>query len=214
MGQTGTYLILGATYAFAAAVQPGQFQAYLISQTLANGWRRTVPAALSPILSDVPIICVVLLILTQVPPLLVHLLQVGGGVFLLYLARGAIQRCRHYPQTFTTPTSPAHQTVLKAALVNLLNPNPYLAWALVLGPLLLKAWREAPANGIALVAAFYLTMVIATAAIVTLFAAARSLGRRVARVLIGLSAVALGCFGVYQLWSGATALIQRGGLPW
>jgi hypothetical protein len=29
-----TYLILGATYAFAAAVQPGPFQAYLISQPL------------------------------------------------------------------------------------------------------------------------------------------------------------------------------------
>ena len=40
-----TYLILGMTYAFAAAVQPGPLQTYLISQTLSHGWRRTLPAA-------------------------------------------------------------------------------------------------------------------------------------------------------------------------
>jgi len=33
------YLVLGATYAFAAAVQPGPLQAYVISQALAAGWR-------------------------------------------------------------------------------------------------------------------------------------------------------------------------------
>jgi threonine/homoserine/homoserine lactone efflux protein len=201
-----SYLIIGATYAFAAAVQPGQLQAYLISQTIANGWRRTVPAALSPILSDVPIICLVLLILTQVPPLFVHLLQVAGGLFLLYLASGALRACRRDTQALTAPPAPAHQTVLKAALVNLLNPNPYLAWALVMGPLLLEAWKQSPANGIALVGAFYLTMVFTTAAIVLLFASARSFGPRVGRMLVGLSAVALGCFGIYQLWSGSMEL--------
>ena len=203
------YLILGAAYAFAAAVQPGQFQAYLISQTIANGWRRTVPAALAPILSDVPIICLVLLVLTRVPPLFVHLLQVAGGLFLLYLASGALRASRNDQQMLTAPPAPAHRTVLKAALVNLLNPNPYLAWALVMGPLLLEAWRQAPAHGIALVVAFYLTMVSVTGAIVILCAAARSFGPRVARVLLGISALALCCFGLYQLWSGSTALLDR-----
>jgi threonine/homoserine/homoserine lactone efflux protein len=61
------YLILGMTYAFTAAVQPGPFQTYLISQTLSNGWRRTVPAAFAPLLSDGPIIIFVLLILSRIP---------------------------------------------------------------------------------------------------------------------------------------------------
>jgi threonine/homoserine/homoserine lactone efflux protein len=204
-----SYLILGATYAFAAAVQPGQFQAYLISQTIANGWRRTVPAAFAPILSDAPIVCLVLLVLTHVPSLFVHLLQVAGGLFLLYLASGAFRACRNDRRVITAQPAPAHQTVIKAALVNLLNPNPYLAWALVMGPLLLTAWRQSPANGIALVGAFYLTMVLVTAGIVMLFAAARSFGPRVARVLVGFSAVALGCFGIYQLWTGSTELLYR-----
>jgi hypothetical protein len=82
-----------------------------------------------------------------------------------------------------------------------LNPNVYISWSLVLGPLLLKAWRESPANGGALLAGFYGTMVLALAGTIVLFAAARNLGPRVTRVLIGLSSVALACFGCYLLWS-------------
>ena len=63
------YLFLGMTYAFAAAVQPGPFQAYLISQTISNGWRSTLPAAFAPLLSDGPIILVVLLVLSRMPSL-------------------------------------------------------------------------------------------------------------------------------------------------
>ena len=200
------YLVVGSSYAFAAAVQPGQFQAYLISRTIANGWRSTLPAVLAPILSDVPIVTVVLLVLTRVPPLFVHLLRLAGGVFLLYLAWEALRACRAYSHSPSASPPPAHRTLLEAAVVNLLNPNPYLGWALIMGPLLLQAWRESPAAGIALVAAFYLTMVAASTAIVLLFATARSLGPRVARLLVGISAAALAVFGVYQIWAGASAL--------
>jgi len=201
-----SYFILGATYAFAAAVQPGQFQTYLISQAIANGWRRTLPTALAPILSDVPVVCLVLLVLTQVPALLVHLLQVAGGGFLLYLAFGAFRTFRNREQPLAPAGKPVHQTILRAALVNLLNPNPYLGWTLIMGPLLLQGWRETPANGIALILSFYGTMVLASAAIIVLFALVRSLGIRVARLLVAVSAVALACFGVYQLWSGGSGL--------
>jgi len=200
------YLVFGSTYAFAAAVQPGQYQAYLISRAIANGWRSTLPAVLAPVLSDVPVVALVLFALTRVPPLFVHLLRFAGGVFLLYLAAQALQACRTYRQSPSASPVPAHRTLLEAAVVNLLNPNPYLGWALIMGPLLLQAWRESPAAGIALVVAFYLTMVAASTAIVLLFAMARSLGPRVARSLLGLSGVALTVFGVYQIWAGASAL--------
>jgi threonine/homoserine/homoserine lactone efflux protein len=142
------YLLLGITYGFAAAVQPGPFQSYLISQALSHGWRRALPAALAPLLSDGPIITLVLLVLSRVPPWLEMALQTAGGIFLLYLAWGAYQSWRNYGAV-SAPAPVVQQTVLKAALVNLLNPAPYLAWSLVMGPLLLRGWREAPANGIA-----------------------------------------------------------------
>jgi threonine/homoserine/homoserine lactone efflux protein len=201
-----SYLLLGATFAFAAVVQPGQFQAYLLAQAIRHGWRRTLPAALAPVLSDIPVIALVLLVLTQIPPVLVHLLQLAGGGFLLYLAYGALQACRQPQPDLEQVPVRAHQTLLRAALVNLLNPNPYLAWALIMGPLLLQAWRQHPAHGVGLVIAFYTTMVLGTAGIIILFAQARALGPRIARGLVAVSAVALAGFGLFQLWSGAAAL--------
>ena len=196
------YLVFGAAYAFAAAVQPGQFQAYLISRTLANGWRSTLPAVLAPILSDVPIVTLALLVLTHVPPLFVHLLRMAGGAFLLYLAWGAARAYRNYAAQPSTSAAPPYRTLFEAVFVNLLNPNPYLAWTLILGPLLLEAWRESALAAFGLLVAFYLTMVVASAGLVLLFAMARSIGPRVARPLVAASAVALAAFGVYQLWSG------------
>lgn len=199
------YLILGVTYGFAAAVQPGPFQTYLISQTLTNGWRRTVPAAFAPLLSDGPIIALVLLLLSRMPDWLVQILQFAGGVFLLYLAFGAFKSWRNFDENKVGQVNTSRQTVFKAAMVNLLNPSPYIGWSLVMGPLLLKGWRETPSNGIALLAGFYTTMIFVTLGIMLLFAAARNLGPRVSRALVGVSAIALACFGLYELWLGTGA---------
>jgi threonine/homoserine/homoserine lactone efflux protein len=40
-----SYLVRGVALGGTAAAQPGPFQAYLLSQTLANGWGRTLVAA-------------------------------------------------------------------------------------------------------------------------------------------------------------------------
>lgn len=201
-----TYLIFGMTYAFACAVQPGPFLAYLIAQALAHGWRRTLPVAFAPLLSDGPVILLTLLVLTQIPAWLAPGLRLAGGCFLLYLAYGAWQSWRLYNPERLTESSSGHQGLLKAVTVNLLNPNPYLGWSLIMGPLLLKGWRETPAHGIALLASFYGVLVFSQICVIILFASARRLGPRVNRALVGLSALALAAFGCYQLWAGLYAL--------
>jgi len=153
-----TYVLFGISYGFAAAAQPGQLQAYLISRAVSHGWRRTLPAVFAPLLSDLPVIIVVLLILTRVPPAMVSALRLAGGVFLLYLAGEAIRRWRAREGGDLHPDVPAHRTFIEAVFINLLNPNPYLGWALVLGPWLLQAWGRSPATGMALLAAFYTTL--------------------------------------------------------
>jgi threonine/homoserine/homoserine lactone efflux protein len=194
------YLILGITYAFTAAVQPGPFQTYLISQTLSNGWKRTLPAAFAPLLSDGPIIILVLLVLSHLPGWLALALQFTGGIFLLYLAAGAFRTWRNYEAQQVIQNQTSQQTVIKAAFVNFLNPTPWLAWSLVMGPLLLKGWRETPANGISLLIGFYSAMILVTLGIILLFSAARNLGTRVSRILVGISAFAMAGFGFYELW--------------
>jgi threonine/homoserine/homoserine lactone efflux protein len=201
-----SFLIFGMTYAFAAAVQPGPFLTYLISQTLTNGWIRTVPGAFAPLLSDIPIIALILLVLSRMPNWLVEILQLAGGSFLLYLAFGAFRNWRNFYMEKPVQSNTIRQTVLKAAMVNLLNPAPYIGWSLVMGPLLLKGWREAPTNGIALLAGFYSILILVTLGIMLVFSVAKKAGLRINQSLVGLSAIALAIFGLYEIWLGIKTL--------
>jgi threonine/homoserine/homoserine lactone efflux protein len=196
------YLSVGIGFAFAAAVQPGPLQAFLFSRVAAQGWRRTLPAALSPLLSDVPIALVVLLVLNRLPPSAARVLQAAGGVLLLYLAVMAWRSARRNTERDASEAGSAPRTLLAAVAVNLLNPNPYLGWSLVLGPLALKAWAEAPSHAVVLIGAFYITMVATLAATIVLFGATRYLAPRSRRALVLASAIVLGALGVWQLAVG------------
>jgi threonine/homoserine/homoserine lactone efflux protein len=196
------YVIQGIGYGFAAAVQPGPFQTYVIAQALNRGWRRTWPAAFAPLVSDGPIIALVLWVLSQVPDGLQRFLYVASGLFILYLAANAFTGWRNFDATRVMSAQPDQQSLFKAAMMNVLSPGPYIYWSLVTGPILLKGWREAPANGVGFLAGFYVAMVTSLGGIILLFAAARRLGPRVNRALLGISAMALACFGLYQLWLG------------
>jgi threonine/homoserine/homoserine lactone efflux protein len=105
----------------------------------------------------------------------------------------------------------AHQSFLKATAVALLNPNPYISWSTVMGPIVLRAWAEAPGLAIAFVAGFYIAMVGLNATIIILFARAGDLGPKVARTVLGVAAVALALLGLYQLWTGISQFTQPAG---
>jgi len=197
------FLIRGLVLGLPAAAQPGPFQAYLLSQTMKNGWRRTLPAALAPLLSDGPIIVLVVLVLTQLPAWFLRGVQIAGGGFILFLAWRAWHAFRK--ANFEEPElseEVAQQSVVEAAIMNALNPNPYIFWGLAAGPILLQAWREAPSLGLSFLIGFYGMLIGGFALQIVLFGTARRLGPRVSRGLTGLSALALLFFGGYQLWVG------------
>ena len=195
-------LFQGIGYGFAAAAQPGPFQTFLVSQCLNRGWRRTLPMALAPLISDGPIIALSLLVLSRVPEWWQRLLHIASGLFLLYLAYGAYLSWRRFDEEQFTSLQPPVGGILKASLMNALSPGPYLFWSLVTGPILLAAWRQAPALGIGFLVAIYGTMVASLAAIILVFGMARKLGPRLTHALLGISAIALLGFGLYQLVLG------------
>jgi threonine/homoserine/homoserine lactone efflux protein len=201
-----SYLILGITYAFAAAVQPGPLQSYLISQTLRKGWKHTLPAACAPLISDGPIIILAMFVLSRIPEGIINILYFAGGIFLLYLALDAWKAWKNFDSEKVMHPASSRTTLQQAVLVNILNPAPYLGWSFVMGPILLKAWRESYLSGIVLVLSFYAVIVITQMGIVMLFAHSGKLGPKTDRVLIGLSAIGLMCFGIFELWLGVKNL--------
>jgi len=196
------YLFFGITYALAAAIQPGPFQTFIISKTLENGWKKTLPAAFAPVLSDGPIIVLVLFILSKIPSELIKFLQIGGGLLLLYLAYSSFRSFINIDNLNRPEENKTDSTLIKAVLVNLLNPAPYIGWSLIMGPMFIKGYQQSAANGIALIAGFYITIVLAQMGIILLFGLAKNLGPKVTRITLGIAAAGLAAFGVYLLWQG------------
>ena len=197
------YITQGIILGFAAAVQPGPFQTYIIAQTVRNGWRRSAVMAFAPLVSDGPIIVLALLVLSQVPDSAQRMLHVAGGLFVLYLAWGAFRRWHRSEESAeSSGAESAVKSLFNAAVMNLLNPGPYIFWSLVAGPLFMEGWRASPAHGVGFAAAFYAAMIATLTALIVTFGAARKLGPRVQHYLFGASALALGAFGFYQLYRG------------
>jgi threonine/homoserine/homoserine lactone efflux protein len=191
-------VLLGAGFAFAAAVQPGPLQAFLLSRVLRHGWRRALPAALAPVISDGPIAALMLLALGTMTPAVQRGLRLAGGVYLLWLAWSAFREARpDQPGAESPPGAP--RTLLEAVVVNLLNPNPYLGWAFVLGPAAFSAWTAAPSHAVALIVAFYLTMTATLAAFIVACGSSSLLSPRAQRVLMLAAAAALACLGAWQI---------------
>jgi threonine/homoserine/homoserine lactone efflux protein len=200
------YLISGVTYGFAAAVSPGPLSMYLMSQAVSRGWKKALPVAFSPLITDGPVAVLVLALLSQVPTSLVSYMRVLGGALILYLAYEALKSWYRFNAEDSVAASTAPNSLLKAVLINWLNPNLYIGWSVILGPIVLSGWHKAPANGVAVVVGFYATIVVVMTGMVLLFAATKTLGPQVRKNLICVSAIALAGLGLYQLWLGLFAL--------
>ena len=83
---------------------------------------------------------VALVVLGRLSPFAQLMMQGAGGCLLVYLAWSAFVRWRHGVDSEGSESPP--RTLAEAVVVNLLNPNPYLGWTLVLGPAVHAAWQE------------------------------------------------------------------------
>lgn len=200
-------ILIGISYALSAGLQPGPLQAFFLSKVAQNGWRRTLPAAFAPLLSDGPIALVSILLLNNLPPTFRVWLQLAGGILLLYFAWSAFRR-RDQPGNSEegTPKGSQPKTVGQAALINLLNPNPYLGWSLVMGPAVLTAWSAGPEQAIFLLLAFYITMISTSMVMIYLMGKALLLGPNASKMLSTISALLLVFLGLYFLYQAAGLL--------
>ncbi len=193
----------GLTLGFSAAATPGPFQAYLLAQSARNGAARTLPVALVPLVSDPPVIAIVLAVLAQMPEGLLRGLQIAGGAVAIWLGAGAIRAAAR--GAGASPEGAAPRGFVRAVAVNFTNPNAWLFWSVLGGPILADAWRASPPRALAFLAGFYLLLVGGNAAFVLLAGRAIRLGPRFARGLAAASGVALLAFGAWQIGRGAGA---------
>ena len=193
-----TFFLQGAALGITAAASPGPLQTLLISESLLGGFRRGGLIAFAPLVTDVPIVLFMLFILKQLPPVAIRVLGLGGGLFVLYLAWGLWKQWRSGAgQTFKMDEQRVSvwATLRRGALTNLINPNPYLFWGLVGGPILISAFDRAAVYGLAFLIGMYSIFIGSLLGLAALFHLARRLGPRIVRGLLLVSIIILIAFG-------------------
>ena len=204
-------LLQGAALGVSAAASPGPMQTFLISETLIGGFKRSLPIAFAPLATDFPIILLILIVLKQLPPGASRILSLVGGLYVLYLAWGLWKQWRALStaqtgagQKFDEVDDKANpwRLLRRAVLMNFLNPNPYLFWGLVGGPILLGALDQSALHAGVFLIGMYGVFIGLQIALIAVFHLARRLGPQIVRGMLLISIGVLAIFGALLIVRG------------
>jgi threonine/homoserine/homoserine lactone efflux protein len=147
------YLISGTVFGLSAGFSPGPLTALVISETLKHNAAEGAKIAMAPLITDLPIIVAgvwAVSLVAGASPVLGLIALAGGG----YLARLGWESLRFRGVSGETETVPP-RSFRRGVIANLLNPNPYLFWGTVGGPLLAQALTRSPAAAALFLFPFY-----------------------------------------------------------
>lgn len=201
-----SFIINAAAIGFSAGITPGPLQAVFLSYAIKGGWKKALPAAFAPLVSDIPVILIVFLVLNNLPGLFLRILQVAGAAFLLYLAWDSYKSFKNYQSVQEADDTNSIGTLVKATIMNLLGPGPWLFWSLINGPNLIQAWGISHWWGLAYIGSFYSVFIISNIALILLFSSMRQLGEQVRKALLLVSALVLAGFAIYQGLQGLSII--------
>ena len=133
-------LILG----LGEGIKPGPLNTLVITETLQHDWRAGTKVALSPLITDAPIITISAWMWSQATSLtgVEAILYFAGAAFLIWLG---IDGLRSASPTFDDIESPQEEHSLRRGVItNILNPNPWMFWTLAGAPFMVAAWHQSP----------------------------------------------------------------------
>jgi threonine/homoserine/homoserine lactone efflux protein len=173
--------------------------ALVLSQTLQHGMREGIKVAVSPLITDVPIILLSLFVLSQLADYrrVIGVISLLGGLFVLKLAWDSM-----WAKGLSLADHGAvPQSLTKGILVNLLSPHPYIFWLTVGAPMIITA--ESPNAAIAFVVGFLGCLVGAKIALTIVAGRSRQLlNDRVYGRIMRVLGLLLLLFGLKLLWDG------------
>jgi len=202
------FLTQGIVFGLYAAFLPGPMQAFLLSQIIRAGWKRTLPLALVPLASDGPVMISLFFLLSQLPAWFTNVLRIIGGVFILYLAWDAYKTSRKKVDISidSAPLNLPQASFIKGVTMNLLNPNVYIFWATIGVPTILTGWQISPWHGISFALGFYATMIPMTMLWIVLLGTVGYLKPSIQKIISWGIVVLLVIVGFTMIINGITTL--------
>jgi threonine/homoserine/homoserine lactone efflux protein len=201
------YLGLGLSMGLSAGISPGPLLALVVTASLRNGLKGGLWVALSPFVTDAPIVALTVFLVDRLPPQALHWVGTIGGLVVIWLGIEILLSVREVglPGDGSDGGSPRRE-LWRGAAANILNPHPYLFWATVGAPALVGGWRISAWHALAFLVSFYALLVgskMGIAWLVSRQAGGLSLVWY-RRVLLGCGVLllAMGALLIWQSWAG------------
>lgn len=151
-----SYLGLGLSMGLSAGMSPGPLSALVVTASLRSGLTGGLRVALAPLLTDVPIILLAVLLVDRLPTAALRWVGTVGGLVLVWMAVETMRSARRssLPSGAGSESDPRHE-LWRGVVVNATNPHPYLFWATIGAPILVRGWRTSPWLALAFLLPFY-----------------------------------------------------------
>jgi threonine/homoserine/homoserine lactone efflux protein len=151
------FLMSGSVLGLAAGISPGPLLTLVVSETLRQNRKAGMAIAISPVLTDIPIVTASVLVLTKLSGsgFVLGTISILGAVFMGYLAYENIT-----VKESEISVLPAKEASLRKGIIaNVLSPYPYLFWMTVGAPTVLKAYGESVLSASLFIGGFYVLLV-------------------------------------------------------
>ncbi|MFL2962622.1 MAG: LysE family translocator [Candidatus Thalassarchaeaceae archaeon] len=134
-------IIAGISLGVIEGIKPGPLLTMVIRETLSGGLRAGVRTAAAPIFTDGPIIIISLLAANwfSSKPTILAIISIFGSIFLIKMGFECFSTD---PPSFVDDNYDYNNSFKRGILTNLLNPNVYIFWFLIGGPLMARAAHE------------------------------------------------------------------------
>lgn len=131
------FLISGIIFGLAAGTSLGPLLALVFSETLKCGKKEGIKIAISPLITDLPIVLFVLFTLSNLVKyeFIIGAISLFGACYLIYLG---IENLRVNINRFEVELA-KKDALRRGVIANFLSPHPYLFWLSIGGPMIFKS---------------------------------------------------------------------------
>ena len=147
--------LLGLSLGLGAGIAPGPLLALVIRTTLQDGVAAGIRVALSPLITDAPIILLAVVLAASLPDAVLGVLGIAGGAFVIWLGVEALRESPAPAEAAAGAAAP-QRDLLRGALTNALSPHPWVFWITVGAPILAQGGAG---DAVLFLAAFYLLLI-------------------------------------------------------
>ena len=189
--------ITGLTLGLGSGAAPGPLTGMAITTTMRSGRQAGFRIAVAPLISDTIIIILAITVVSNVPERGIQILGLVGAAVVAFFGFETLWSARKAePPTSGNERTPhwldRFSPLLQGAVVNFLNPAPWIFWITAGSTLLIGYWQSNPASAVLFIITFYVMLIGMKFAIVIGLAATRHrMSRKVYRGILASSGVLL-----------------------